>query len=147
MDRNRDPYDLERFVSAQSRCIDQVRRELTEGLKRTHWMWFVFPQLRGLGTSAMAQRYGIGSLEEAAAYLDHPVLGPRLVEHTGLVLAIEGRSAADIFGWPDDLKFRSSLTLFALTRKHPVFEAALQRFFGGAGDGLTLDRLAAQRGR
>jgi uncharacterized protein (DUF1810 family) len=109
-------------------------------------MWFIFPQLRGLGTSAMAHRYGIESLDEARAYLAHPVLGPRLVELTELVLAVPDRSAHDIFGWPDDLKFRSSMTLFARTHadEERVFDRALQRFFGGVGDAVTLERLSRE---
>jgi uncharacterized protein (DUF1810 family) len=135
-------YDLQRFILAQSSVIENVRKELAEGRKRTHWMWFVFPQHIGLGTSSMARRYGIGSLDEAKAYVAHPVLGPRLVALTELVLAVADRSAHDIFGWPDDLKFRSSMTLFALTHANPVFQAALDRLFGGVGDALTLARLA-----
>jgi uncharacterized protein (DUF1810 family) len=135
-------FDLERFVQAQDPVIDQVRRELRDGRKRSHWMWFVFPQLRGLGHSAMAQRYGIASLDEAAAYLRHPVLGPRLVECSELVNRVEGRSVHDIFGSPDDMKFHSSMTLFAAARDAaPVFQAALDKYFGGAADGSTTARL------
>ena len=105
-----DPFDLDRFVRAQDPVLGQVRRELGEGRKRSHWMWFVFPQLRGLGRSPTALRYGIGTLAEAKAYLAHPVLGPRLVESTGLVNKVEGRSVHQIFGGPDDLKFHSSMT-------------------------------------
>src|ERR1700685_3939919 len=104
-------HDLDRFVDAQDRVFEQVRRELRDGHKRSHWMWFVFPQLSGLGHSPMAQRYAIGSLGEATAYLEHPVLGPRLVECAALVDAVEGRSIGDIFGSPDDLKFHSCMTL------------------------------------
>ena len=133
-----DPFDLDRFVRAQDPVLDQVRRELGEGRKRSHWMWFVFPQLRGLGRSATAQRYGIGSLSEAKAYLAHPVLGPRLVECTGLVNKVEGRSAHQIFGGPDDLKFHSSMTLFAAADGDlPAFREALDKYFGGALDGST----------
>src|SRR6056297_1672618 len=107
-----DPYDLERFVTAQEQVIGSVKRELRGGRKRSHWMWFVFPQIAGLGRSEMAQRYAIDSLEEARAYLAHPVLWPRLRECTELVLNIEGRTANEVFGSPDDLKFRSSMTLF-----------------------------------
>jgi uncharacterized protein (DUF1810 family) len=124
-----DPYDLERFVAAQDPVIDQVRAELRAGRKRTHWMWFVFPQLRGLGHSEMARRYAISSPEEAAAYLAHPVLGPRLVECTGLVNRIEGRTLEEIFGYPDNLKFCSSMKLFAgAASGHQVFKTALEKY-------------------
>ncbi|HEY2560785.1 MAG TPA: DUF1810 domain-containing protein [Caldimonas sp.] len=138
-----DPHDLERFVAAQAPVWAQVRAELAAGLKRSHWMWFVFPQLRGLGRSAMAARYGIGSRAEAAAYLDHPLLGARLIECTGLMLgADKGSSALAILGAPDDLKFRSSMTLFAAVAQVPtLYQAALARFFGGVGDPATLDLL------
>lgn len=139
-----DPYHLQRFVDAQSAVIDQVRAELRAGRKQSHWMWFVFPQLRGLGHSAMAERYGIGSLAEARAYLAHPVLGARLRECTELVNDMEGHSASGIFGWPDDMKFRSSMTLFAHADPgEPAFEEALRRYFGGQPDPLTLTRVAA----
>src|SRR5579859_1929034 len=136
-----DPFDLQRFVDAQAPVLDRVHRELSEGCKRSHWMWFVFPQLAGLGSSSMARRYAIASLDEGRAYMAHAVLGPRLVAHTRLVLGVENRSAHDIFGWPDDLKFRSSMTLFALTRTDTAFVQALDRFYGGADDALTLERL------
>jgi uncharacterized protein (DUF1810 family) len=137
-----DPFELERFVRAQDPVLAQVRRELAEGQKRSHWMWFVFPQLAGLGSSPMAQRYAIRSLAEAEAYLAHPVLGPRLVECTGLVNRVEGRSARAIFGSPDDMKFHSSMTLFARARPaEPAFRAALDRYFGGAADARTLQAL------
>jgi uncharacterized protein (DUF1810 family) len=137
-----DAFDLDRFVRAQDPVLDQVRRELGEGRKRSHWMWFVFPQLRGLGRSATAQRYGIGSLDEARAYLAHPVLGPRLVECTGLVNRVEGRSAYEIFGSPDDLKFRSSMTLFASADPEALaFRMALGKHFGGALEALTVEKL------
>lgn len=141
-----DPFDLDRFVQAQEPVLAQVRRELAEGRKRSHWMWFVFPQLRSLGRSPTAQHYGIGSLAEARAYMAHPVLGPRLVECTELVNRVEGRSAHQIFGSPDDLKFRSSMTLFALADPEaPVFRDALRRYFGGAPDPLTPERLPDPR--
>jgi uncharacterized protein (DUF1810 family) len=135
-----DPHDLARFVAAQAPVWVQVRAELAGGRKRSHWMWFVFPQLRGLGRSAMAVHYGIGSRAEAKAYLDHPLLGARLVDCTGLMLAAdEGSSALAILGPPDDLKFRSSMTLFAAVAPAPApYEAALARFFGGVGDQATL---------
>ena len=129
-------------MSAQAPVIDQVRRELAAGVKRSHWMWFVFPQLRGLGRSATAQRYGLVDLHEARAYLRHPLLGPRLIGCTGLVNAIGRSSAAQIFGAPDDLKFHSSMTLFAATGDAPpCFSQALQRFFGNVADAETLRRL------
>src|SRR5690348_18193089 len=109
----RDPFELERFAAAQANVIARVKDELRAGRKQSHWMWFVFPQLAGLGFSPMAQRYAIASLAEARAYLAHTLLGARLRECTELVLAIHGKSAHDIFGSPDDLKFRSCLTLFA----------------------------------
>jgi len=140
-----DPFHLERFVEAQAPVMAQVRAELGSGRKRSHWMWFVFPQLRGLGHSAMAQHYGIVSLAEAQAYLAHPVLGPRLLECTGLVNAVQGRSAHDIFGTPDDLKFRSSMTLFASAQPGTeAFSAALEKHFGGVTDPRTAELL---RGR
>ena len=141
-----DPHDLERFVGAQAPVWTQVCAELASGRKRSHWMWFVFPQLRGLGTSAMAERYGIGSRAEAAAYLAHPLLGARLVECTRLMLAAdEGRSALAILGSPDDLKFRSSMTLFEAVAADPApFAAALESFYGGERDAVTLGLLSPQ---
>ena len=131
-------FDLQRFVDAQQGVIDAVRDELRAGRKRSHWMWFVFPQLQGLGSSAMAQHYGIASLEEARAYLAHPVLGPRLRECCALMLAVPERSAHEILGSPDDLKFRSCLTLFALAApQEAVFRDALQRFYRGEMDART----------
>ena len=131
-------FDLERFVRAQEAVLADVRRELREGRKRSHWMWFVFPQLAGLGASEMARRYAIASLEEAQAYGAHPVLGARLVECAGLVDAVRGRSIREILGSPDDLKFRSSMTLFAAARPgEAVFRAALERYFGGVADPAT----------
>ena len=137
-----DPHDLQRFVDAQAPVIERARAELAQGRKRGHWMWFVFPQIAGLGNSAMAQRYAIRSLDEARAYLAHPVLGPRLEDCTRLALAVEGRTASDIFGWPDDMKFRSSMTLFAQAAPdNPVFAAALGKYFDGEPDQETLKRL------
>ncbi|MFV8315447.1 DUF1810 domain-containing protein [Mycobacterium sp. 23] len=134
--------DLQRFVDAQDRVYDNVLDELRAGRKRSHWMWFVFPQIRGLGSSPTAQHYGIASLEEARAYLDHPVLGPRLRECVALVNAVEGRSAEQVFGWPDDLKLRSSVTLFAhATDDNGDFLALLDEYYGGEQDPLTLERL------
>jgi len=137
-----DPHDLQRFVDAQATVIDRVRAELARGRKRSHWMWFIFPQIAGLGFSAMAQRYAIGSLDEARAYLNHPVLGPRLEDCTRLVLAADGSTASDIFGWPDDMKFRSSMTLFAQAAPdRPVFAEALRKYFDDEPDPETLKRL------
>jgi uncharacterized protein (DUF1810 family) len=135
-------FDLDRFVRAQEPVIAQVRAELKAGCKATHWMWFVFPQLAGLGFSHRAKVYGILSLDEARAYLAHPVLGRRLVECTGLVNAVEGRTAHDIFGSPDDMKFHSSMTLFSMAGPdEPAFGAALSKYFGEKLDGRTLDLL------
>ena len=137
-----DPYNLQRFAEAQARVIDQVRRELAAGRKETHWMWFVFPQLRGLGSSSMAEKYGIASRAEAEAYLAHPVLGPRLRDCTELVNAVQNRSAQEIFGYPDDLKFRSSMTLFSsVANDNDVFQTALDKYFNGEGDPATVARL------
>ncbi|WP_058366525.1 DUF1810 domain-containing protein [Haloparvum sedimenti] len=130
MTRSEDPHDLQRFVEAQEPVIDQVKTELRSGRKRTHWMWFVFPQVAGLGSSRMARRYAIGSRAEAEAYLAHPVLGPRLRECTGLVNALDGRSATEVFGPPDDLKFRSSMTLFDAVADDPEpFRTALETYY------------------
>jgi uncharacterized protein (DUF1810 family) len=137
-----DRYGLQRFVHAQAEVYEQVCRELREGRKRTHWMWFIFPQIKGLGSSAMAVRFAISSLAEAGAYLGHAVLGPRLQECTGLVLAVAERSAHEIFGSPDDLKFHSSMTLFAKAGvQNRVFLDALEKYFGGELDRGTLERL------
>jgi uncharacterized protein (DUF1810 family) len=137
-----DPYDLQRFVDAQNPVYEAVRTELRSGRKKTHWMWFVFPQITGLGFSQMARKFAIASLAEATAYLDHPVLGPRLAECTGLVNAVEGRPIEQIFGYPDDLKFRSSMTLFAhATADNQVFIDALKKYFAGEFDPATLARL------
>jgi uncharacterized protein (DUF1810 family) len=136
-----DPYHLQRFVDAQASCFVQVHSELAAGQKRSHWMWFVFPQMRGLGSSPVAARFAISGLDEARAYLMHPVLGGRLRECTGLVNAAEGRSIGDIFGYPDDLKFHSSVTLFAEASDEEVFVAALRKYFNGAPDQATIDLL------
>jgi uncharacterized protein (DUF1810 family) len=134
--------NLERFVQAQTPVIEQVLQELRAGRKASHWMWFVFPQIEGLGRSPMAQRFALASREEAAAYLDHPVLGPRLRECTRLVNEVEGRDIEEILGYPDNLKFHSSMTLFAhATADDRLFVDALRKYFGGAYDPLTLDRL------
>ncbi len=137
-----DPFNLSRFVTAQEPVIDRVRAELRGGQKRSHWMWFVFPQIAGLGLSPMAQHYAIAGLDEPRAYLNHVRLGPRLYECTDLVIQIDGRSIHEIFGSPDDLKFRSSMTLFAeVDGDGSTFCKALDKYFGGAADPQTLDRL------
>ena len=137
-----DPFDLARFVAAQAPVYAAARAELADGRKRSHGMWFVFPQIAGLGLSPTAVRYAIGSLDEAKAYCAHPVLGPRLVECASLVLAVEGRSAVEIFGTIDAVKFRSSMTLFAAAApQDPVFEACIGKYFGGERDPATLARL------
>jgi uncharacterized protein (DUF1810 family) len=147
-----DPYDLARYVAAQEPCFARVRAELAAGAKRSHWMWFIFPQLRGLGTSASAHRYGICGLDEARAYLAHPLLGERLRECAQLALGVQGRSAEEIFGYPDWLKFRSCLTLFAAAAgtapapENRVFGAALEKYFGGAPDERTLGLLTSACG-
>jgi uncharacterized protein (DUF1810 family) len=137
-----DPYGLGRFVEAQEPVLASVLSELRSGRKRSHWVWFIFPQIRGLGRSSTAEYYAIGSLAEAKAYMKHSVLGPRLVECCRLVNLIEGRTADEIFGYPDDLKFRSSLTLFARAApEERVFAEALAKYFGDEPDPLTLARL------
>ncbi len=137
-----DPFDLERFVEAQGPVMEQVRSELRRGQKRGHWMWFVFPQIKGLGRSETAVYYAIGSREEAVAYLKHAVLGPRLVECTRLVLGVTGRTSEQIFGEIDSIKFCSSMTLFAqVTVKETVFQEALEKYFEGKADGATLELL------
>jgi len=137
-----DPYDLQRFVDAQQPVIERVLMELGQGQKRSHWMWFIFPQIRGLGNSPVAIKFAISGREEASAYLAHPILGPRLGECTELVNRIEGRSIQQIFGYPDDLKFRSSMTLFArCAAQNKSFAAALEKYFAGEPDPLTLERL------
>jgi uncharacterized protein (DUF1810 family) len=134
-----DPFQLDRFVAAQAPVYAQVLAELRAGSKSTHWMWFIFPQLKALGRSAMAKHYGIGSLAEAAAYLAHPVLGTRLLECTQLMLAQHGKTALQILGPPDDLKFHSSMTLFQAARPDlPLWSAALQQYFDGQPDAATL---------
>jgi uncharacterized protein (DUF1810 family) len=141
-----DPHNLKRFVDAQAAVFEQVCQELREGRKRTHWMWFIFPQIRGLGHSPMAIKYAISSREEAEAYLEHPILGPRLRECSRLVLAVEGRPIDQILGYPDDMKFRSSMTLFDhVTPDNQVFRDALQKYFGGEVDSLTVELLGANR--
>jgi uncharacterized protein (DUF1810 family) len=137
-----DPFGLERFVRAQESVYGDVRDELRSGRKRTHWMWFIFPQVEGLGHSAMSVRYAIGSLDEARAYLAHGVLGERLRECSELVWANSGRSASDIFGCPDDMKLQSSMTLFAkASNPGSVFERVLEKYFEGQMDSATVDWL------
>lgn len=137
-----DPFDLQRFAAAQDSVYPQVLAELAVGRKRSHWMWFIFPQLAGLGFSAMAQRYAISGMAEAHAYLDDPLLGARLRECSALVLAVKGSSAHGIFGTPDDMKFHSSMTLFSLAApQEPVFRGCLDQYFGGMPDQATLSIL------
>jgi uncharacterized protein (DUF1810 family) len=136
-----DPFDLKRFVDAQAPVYPRVVAELREGRKQSHWMWFIFPQLAGLGHSAMAQRYAIRSRDEAAAYLGHAVLGPRLLECTALVNAVEERTIREILGSPDDQKFHSSVTLFGAVSSNPEFTAAINKFYRGLPDPATLELL------
>ena len=136
------PYHLERFVEVQNPVYDQVCWELQQGLKMTHWMWFIFPQMEGLSSSAMSRRFSISSLEEAHAYLDHSVLGPRLTQCTELVTNTSGRTLKRILGTTDSMKFQSCMTLFAhATIKNEVFEDALRKYLSGQYDQGTLDRL------
>ncbi len=136
-----DPFNLERFVTAQAPVFAQVRAELAAGAKRSHWMWFVFPQIAGLGMSAMSQRYAISGRAEAAAYLAHPLLGPRLLECTRLLLAVPDKSAVQILGPIDAAKFRSCMTLFGKISSAPEFAQALDKYFAGVADPETLARL------
>jgi uncharacterized protein (DUF1810 family) len=137
-----DPYDLNRFLEAQERTYEQALSEIRNGCKRSHWMWYVFPQFEGLGSSPITQRLALRSLAEAAAYLQHPVLGPRLLESASAALAVEGRSAFEVFGFPDDMKLRSCATLFAhVSPAGSVFEQLLGRYFEGKRDEKTLGLL------
>ena len=137
-----DSFDLDRFVAAQEGVYESALAELRSGRKRTHWIWFIFPQVLGLGNSAMAIRFAIKSREEARHYLKHPVLGSRLQECADAVLVVEGRSVSDIFGYPDDLKLRSSMTLFAsVAEPGSVFARVLEKYFQGEQDSGTLDVL------
>jgi uncharacterized protein (DUF1810 family) len=140
-----DPYDLQRFVNAQQAVYETVCRELRQGRKQSHWMWFIFPQLQGLGHSVMAQKFAISSSEEAEAYLAHPILGPRLRECSRIVAELKGRSAEEVFGYPDYLKFRSSMTLFAHgaadKKNKEIFQGCLDKYFRGEPDSLTLAAL------
>ena len=139
--------DLLRFANAQAPVYSQVVKELTAGCKRTHWMWFIFPQLRGLGHSAMAQHYAIFNLDQAVRYLADPILGSRLRQHVRLMMAHKGKSALEILGSPDDLKFRSCLTLFGRAASDSsdrmLFAEALNQFYGGEPDRRTLQRVPA----
>jgi len=138
-----DRFNLQRFVDAQARVYEEVRRELRAARKESHWMWFVFPQIAGLGQSPTSIRFAIASLEEAKAYLAHPVLGPRLRECSKLALDVEGKTARQIFGPIDEMKFRSSMTLFAAAaREEPLFSGCLEKYFGGEPDPATLERLS-----
>ena len=137
-----DPYNLNRFIQAQEPVYSNVLAELQSGQKVTHWMWFIFPQIEGLGHSATAKLYAIKSLGEASQYLNHPILGARLLECAGIVLGIKNKSVTDIFGWPDDLKFRSSMTLFScVANSSTIFSEVLDRYFQGKRDTKTLELL------
>jgi uncharacterized protein (DUF1810 family) len=137
-----DPYNLRRFIDAQESVYAQVRAELRQGRKTSHWMWFIFPQIRGLGSSETAEYFAIAGWKEANAYAAHPVLGVRLRECTGLVLQVENKSVEQIFGYPNNLKFHSSMTLFARTaEENQIFLDALKKYFSGALDPETLARL------
>jgi uncharacterized protein (DUF1810 family) len=138
-------YNLQRFLDAQERVYNTVLAELRAGRKSSHWIWFIFPQIAGLGHSGMAQQFAIDSLDEAKAYLQHPVLGPRLRTCTQLVLDMNGRSVEEIFSYPDDLKFRSCMTLFlTAATDNALFKDALLKYFAGKPDQSTLDILAQQ---
>ena len=139
-----DTFDLQRFLDAQSSVYSRVLEELRRGRKQSHWMWFIFPQLAGLGHSAMARRFAISSRDEAVAYLGHGVLGSRLKECTALVNTVEGRTILELLGSPDDLKFHSSMTLFNAVSSDPEFAEAIAKFYGGKRDQRTLDLLSRQ---
>jgi len=142
----KDEYNLQRFIEAQNRVYAAVLDELGAGEKRSHWMWYIFPQIKGLGHSAMAQQFAITSREEAKVYLEHPVLGSRLRECTRLVMNVEGRSAEQIFCYPDNLKFRSCMTLFMeATSGNNIFQDSLRKYFEGQPDESTLDILKRVR--
>src|SRR5262245_17212031 len=141
-----DPFDLDRFVAAQDPVYDRVLAELRQGEKRSHWMWFIFPQFTGLGSSFRSEKYAIKSIEEARAYLAHPILGVRLRECVELVNGIDDRPIDAVFGYPDTMKFQSSVTLFgAATGDNAVFNEALERHFAGVADAKTLALLAEER--
>jgi len=139
-----DPYDLTRFVRAQENQYEQALSEIRSGRKRTHWMWYIFPQIDGLALSSTSKHYSVKSLEEAKAYLEHPILGPRLLECAEAVVRAEGRSATEIFGAPDDLKLRSCATLFAcVSPRNSVFDRLLTKYYRGERDGKTLQLLGS----
>jgi uncharacterized protein (DUF1810 family) len=142
-----DIYDLDRFVRAQQGDYERALSEITSGRKRTHWMWYIFPQLDGLALSPTAKRYAIKSVEEARAYLEHPILGPRLLDCAEAVVRVEGRSATEIFGSPDDLKLKSCATLFScVAPPGSVFDRLLEKYYRGARDGKTLELLGPETG-
>jgi uncharacterized protein (DUF1810 family) len=146
MDNAPDPFNLQRFLDAQESTIETAKAELAAAQKRSHWMWFIFPQIQGLGSSPTARRFAIASMKEGAAYLEHPILGRRLEECTAIINAVRGRSVADIFGYPDDLKFHSSVTLFSKVAEEfhfdtPVFKKALSLHFSNRLDSGTLRQL------
>jgi uncharacterized protein (DUF1810 family) len=141
-----DPFNLSRFVSAQARDYEIAREELRNGRKRTHWIWYIFPQIDGLGYSANSKFYAIKSKAEAQKYLEHPLLGVRLVECANILLKLEGRSASEIFGSPDDLKLKSSMTLFAAVQsQEPAFARVLDKYFQGKRDITTIEILDQHR--
>ena len=142
-----DIYDLNRFVRAQQDDYERALSELVSGRKRTHWMWYIFPQLDGLAFSPTAKRYAIKSVDEAKAYLEHPILGPRLLNCAEAVVSVEGRSAAEIFGSPDDLKLKSCATLFScVASPGSVFDRLIEKYYAGVRDGRTLELLGTERG-
>ena len=135
------PFDLNRFVSAQDKVYDRVLAELENGRKQSHWMWYIFPQLDGLAQSATSKHYAIKSSSEAMAYLNHPVLGRRLIECTDTILGIKGKTVSEIFGYPDDLKLKSSMTLFSEVAANSIFSFVLDKYFQGERDTKTLQLL------
>jgi uncharacterized protein (DUF1810 family) len=138
---NQDPFDLNRFISAQDKVYDRVLLQLKHGCKRSHWMWYIFPQLDGLAQSTTSKYYAIKSPSEAVAYLNHPVLGRRLRECANTIVAIEGKTVSEIFGYPDDLKLFSSMTLFSEVAAEPIFIRVLDKYFQGERDDRTLQLL------
>jgi uncharacterized protein (DUF1810 family) len=143
-----DPFDLNRFIAAQDSIYDRVLAELRRGDKRSHWMWYIFPQISGLGFSLTSRQYAIKSIEEARAYLNHPVLGQRLLECAEILLAVKGRSASEIFGYPDDMKLKSSMTLFVcVSEPDSVFERVLKKYYKGERDVRTLELLDRLKGK
>lgn len=142
-----DPFNLARFITAQEGVYNGVLAELKNGNKRSHWMWYIFPQLEGLGQSSTSKYYAIHSRKEASAYLNHPVLGSRLIECANIVLAIEGRTVSEIFGYPDNLKLRSSMTLFSRVATDSVFVRVLDKYFQGERDVRTLQLLEKPKGK